>query len=360
MESFWLNAIALPATVGLILLLRQHAARLGLMDKPGGRKQHQGATPLVGGLAIFGGIVVAALTQLLSGQQFDTRSMAFLLALVVLVASGVLDDRHDLKPVLRFLIQIVAVSIMIHLGNVRLDSLGNLLGLGDIELGPWSVPMTIFSVLGVISAINMIDGIDGLAGVLSLTTVVALCGFAFAAGLLEQTPLMAMAFALVGFLPFNLRSPWRDRASVFLGETGSVLLGFVLAWHMVQFAGEVRAFTPITAVWILAIPLMDTVSLMFRRALLGRSPLAPDREHLHHILQRAGFTPGETVMIVMLLSILFATIGLVGWWLEVPEYVMFYGFMSLFVLYCFGVSRAWKLMKLARRTRDGQEDRSAS
>jgi UDP-GlcNAc:undecaprenyl-phosphate GlcNAc-1-phosphate transferase len=111
-------------------------------------------------------------------------------------------------------------------------------------------------------------------------------------------------------------------------------------------------------VWILAIPLMDTTSLMVRRVLKGRSPFAADREHLHHILQRAGYTPGQTVAIVYVLSLLLAAIGVAGWWLDLPEYVMFYGFMALFGLYFYSMLHAWKLMKQLRRLHNAMEWRN--
>jgi UDP-GlcNAc:undecaprenyl-phosphate GlcNAc-1-phosphate transferase len=134
-----------------------------------------------------------------------------------------------------------------------------------------------------------------------------------------------------------------------------VLLGFALAWYAVNLAQVREVFTPITAIWILAIPLMDTTGLMVRRMLKGRSPFSADREHLHHILQRAGFTPGQTVGIVYALTLLLAAIGVTGWWLGVPEYVMFYSFMALFGLYMVGVVHAWELMKRVRRLHDGLE-----
>src|SRR5574340_1250932 len=115
-----------------------------------------------------------------------------------------------------------------------------------------------------------------------------------------------------------------------MGDAGSVLLGFALAWYAVNLAAVRNVFTPVTALWILAIPLMDTTALMIRRVLKGRSPFDADRNHLHHILQRAGFTSGQTVAMMYALALLLAATGVAGWWLGLPEYVMFYGFMALF------------------------------
>lgn len=352
MESWLFPILALPVTAGLVVLLRKQAGRLGLVDEPGGRKQHHGLVPLVGGLAMFGGVIVAALVAGLL-----PANAALLAALALLVAKGYLDDRYDLRPALRFSVQALAVLIMVFWGDVRLDNLGNLFGFGDVLLGRWSVPMTVFAVLGVINAINMIDGADGLAGGLTLVALVAFSGFAALSGFLGATLLLPLLFAVAGFMLFNARSPWRARASVFMGEAGSVLLGFSLAWYAVDFANARQAFTPITAVWILAVPLMDTIGLMLRRVLKGRSPFAPDNEHLHHILQRAGFSQCQTVMIVWGIAALLAGIGIAGWRLGVPEYVMFYSFAALFALYLYGVMHAWKLMKAVKKVHDGLEER---
>jgi UDP-GlcNAc:undecaprenyl-phosphate/decaprenyl-phosphate GlcNAc-1-phosphate transferase len=351
MECLLSCGLTLPVTVLMIILLRAYAPGLGLVDAPGGRKEHHGEVPLVGGLAMFGGLAAAVL----AAGELAPGNAALLAALGLLVVSGYLDDRHDLRPRLRFLIQAVAVLMMIYWGGVRLDNLGNLFGTGDVILGRWAVPMTIFGVLGVISALNMIDGVDGLAGALAMVALLAFGGFALATGALGDTLLLPLIFAVAGFMLFNARTPWRSRASVFMGEAGSVLLGFSLAWYAVDFAAVRHAFTPITAVWILAIPLMDTISLMLRRALKGQSPFAPDREHLHHILLRAGFTHGQTVAVALVLSVLLAAIGIAGWWLGVPEYVMFYSFIGLFALYLYGVMHAWKLMKAVKKVHAGMD-----
>jgi len=344
-DEILLQALALPATVALIVFFRRHAMALGLMDMPGGRKHHRGEVPLVGGLGMFGGLAVAALAA--GGLPAANAAMLSVMFLVML--AGFIDDRSGLSASTRFMVQAAAVLIMVYWGEVRLDNLGNLFGNGDVKLGRWAVPMTIFAVLGVINAINMIDGADGLAGGLSLIALLIFSAFAAAAGMLGDTLLLPLVAAVAGFMIFNLRTPWRERASVFMGDAGSMMLGFALAWHAVELGDVYGLMTPITAVWILAIPLMDTVSQMVRRILKGVSPFTPDNEHLHHVLQRAGFTQAQTVLIMLACSLLFAGIGVGGWLLGVPEYLMFYAFMAIFGLYLLGVLRAWKLMKLMRR-----------
>jgi len=346
-----LQCLALPITALLIAFFRRHALQLGVVDVPGGRKHHHGDIPMVGGLGMFGGLMLIALVT----GTFFTAQAPFFAAISILVTTGFIDDRSGLSPRIRFVLQAIAALIMVYGADVRLDNFGNLFGFGDVTLGRWSAPITVFAVLGVINAINMIDGVDGLAGGVSLIALLVFAAFAASAGFLYLTLLAPLICVITGFMLFNLRTPWRSHASVFMGDAGSVLLGFSLAWYAVDLAQARQAFTPITAIWILAIPLMDTTALMVRRVRKGRSPFSADREHLHHILLRAGFTPGQTVAIVYVLSLLLAAFGVAGWSQGVPEYVMFYSFMALFGLYYYGVHRAWKLMKQLRRVHDGVE-----
>lgn len=346
-----LQILAFPVTAALILYFRRRAPQLGVVDVPGGRKQHHGATPLVGGLGMFGGLVVAALIAILSGH-FSPRKAYFFAAVSLLVATGFVDDRIQLRPRVRFALQAIAALIMVWGADVRIESFGNLFGFGEVTTGFLACPITVFAVLGVINAINMIDGADGLAGGIALIALVVFAGFVAATGQLHQTLLLPLIAVVAGFMLFNLRTPWRSRASVFMGDAGSVLLGYALAWYAVNLADVRDVFTPVTALWILAIPLMDTTALMIRRVLKGRSPFDADRNHLHHILQRAGFTPGQTVGIMHALAALLAAIGVAGWWADVPEYVMFYGFLALFGLYLYAMVHAWKLMRRLRRLHD--------
>lgn len=352
-EVFLLQCLPCPVTMALILYFRHHASMLGVVDLPGGRKQHDGEIPLVGGLGMFGGLTAAALIAAATGS-FPAEHAAFLAAISLLVATGFIDDRSGLSLRVRFVLQAIAALIMVYGAGIRIDSFGDLFGFGEVVTGRWAAPVTVFAVLGVINAINMLDGVDGLAGGVALVGLLIFSAFAAAGAYLQQTMLLPLVSVIAGFMLFNLRTPWRSKASVFMGDAGSVLLGFALAWYAVDLA-QSRAMTPITAVWILAIPLMDTCTLMIHRVLKGRSPFSADREHLHHILLRAGFSHGQTAVIVCILTLLLAAFGVAGWWLGVPEYVMFYSFMVLSGFYFYGMLHAWKLMKKLRRVHDLME-----
>lgn len=347
-----INLLPFFTTIVFILLFKKHATHFGLIDVPGGRKTHEGDVPVIGGIAIF---VAFILSSLVCGQALGNYH-SFFVNLLLLVVVGTLDDLHDLSARTRFIAQMVVALLMTSWGGVFLNDLGDLFGNGTVYLHNWAIPFTVFCVIGVINAFNMIDGVDGLAGGIAFIALV-LFGLVAALAGLTVRPLLIflLASAVLGFLVFNMRSPWRPAAAVFMGDAGSMMLGYALVRFAVDLTdADTRAITPITAVWILAIPLMDTVNTMMRRMLKGRSPFSADREHLHHIFLRAGYSVSRTVIFILSASLLFGLIGLAGWHYGVPEYIMFYAFLLLFALYSFAMHHAWKMAKIIKVTGHGR------
>ncbi len=332
--------IAFLVTCLLVYLLKKIAPRLDLVDAPRGHKNHQGSIPVVGGIAIFGGFLVWQ-------QIYHFNFTVFLVCAAILIVAGVWDDRKSLSVRVRMVVQVAAASIMAIWGGVVLYDLGEMFSGNTVMLGMWAVPFTIFTVVGGINAVNMSDGIDGLAGSLTLVTLSMLMLLAWYAGMDgELAVLLALAGAVMAFLVFNLRAPWRGRAGIFMGDAGSMFLGFALVWHMVLLSqGEHRAMLPVTALWLFALPLFDTVSIMVRRTLKGKSPFSPDREHFHHSLQAKGFTAGQSVVVTTLLAMVLALVGVIGYLMIVPEWIMFYGFLGLFVVYLLVMEYAWRKIK---------------
>ena len=144
-----------------------------------------------------------------------------------------------------------------------------------------------------------------------------------------------------------MRLPWQRHAKVFMGDSGSLMLGFLLGfWARQGHAGWEKSLPPAAALWFFAIPLCDTVSLMLRRMFKGKSPFHPGRDHLHHILVRVGYSDSQVVRFILLVAAVFALVGFLGWRWGVPDAVLFYGFLGLFAVYFAGVRHAWKLMRL--------------
>ena len=332
-------------TTLMVVVLRPMAIHIGLLDQPGERKIHSGGVPLIGGVAMFGGFALAALTLDLALTPYR----GFFAAVAILMLVGVLDDMRELGSPARFLAQIVAAAMMAWWGGIALNDLGGLRsGEVMVELGHLAVPFTVFATVGVINALNMIDGLDGLAGGLSLVALLGLAYIAHDAGLTERRDLLLLLGACVAaFLIFNMRVPGRTQAMVFMGDAGSMFLGFAITWFFIDMSqGPVRAMTPVTALWLLLIPLFDTVWLLIRRPLTGRLPTTAAAEHVHHVLQMIGFGVNQTFWILMAVSAGCAVAGIAAMKLETPQNVMFWTFMALFAAYCIIMAIAWRQMRL--------------
>ncbi len=360
--------LALLVCCGLLHLLRPMAMRIGLVDEPGGRKPHEGSVPLIGGVAMFCGFALAALTLDMGLMAYRS----FFAAAAILVVVGILDDMHELSSRARFGAQILAAVLMAYWGGVVLDDLGGLAGGGGpFLLSGWEIVFTVFCTVGVINALNMSDGVDGLAGGLSLVALLGLAYVADSAGLAsERTLLLMLVVVVMGFLLFNMRLPWRHRALVFMGDAGSMFLGFAISWFLIAMSqGSDRAMAPVAALWLLMVPLFDTVWLILWRFSQGRSPTTSDVGHLHHVLQMTGMGTTASVWLMLVIAALGATAGIAALESGVAESTMFYLFLGLFAAYCVLMAVSWqrrrllwwpierRLMGLAdRRERDARSD----
>jgi UDP-GlcNAc:undecaprenyl-phosphate GlcNAc-1-phosphate transferase len=300
----WLRALlAMGFVFVAIPLLQPLAVRFGLVDLPEGRKQHAASTPVHGGLCILAGMVV---TAAIFNDISSSATTAFYLAGGMLLFVGVADDLKDLNWKFRIGTQVLAALAMMYLGGVSVQQLSDVVGIKNFELGWLAVPVTVFVVVGMINALNMADGIDGLAGTQALVSVFLFCCFALYAGnVLAAERLLAIVGALAGFLVWNLRRPGMPRAEVFLGDAGSTLLGFIIAWTAVRLSqNPLHPVSPVLGPWTIALPLVDCCSLILRRLRQGRSPFAGDRDHLHYLLLDAGYTPTAIVIGMAIASLM--------------------------------------------------------
>jgi UDP-GlcNAc:undecaprenyl-phosphate/decaprenyl-phosphate GlcNAc-1-phosphate transferase len=349
-------SVLLPCAFGaaLIPLLSKLAFAMDWLDHPDARKAHEGAVPLVGGVAVSAAFVLGLAVL----GRWNDLPPAFFHGAAMMLLIGMVDDRRPLPSLPRFALQALAIWIAFAAGGNVLADVGRLTGTALWNLGWWSMPLTVFGVLGVVNAINMSDGADGLAGgiaVSSLACFFAAFQFLRLDGALPATTadpsvaVLVLIGALLGFLVFNLRTPWRARASVFLGDSGSLAIGFALGWFAVAAAGQPgsRDLSPVAALWILIVPLFDTISCMIRRTLQGRSPMSADRQHAHHLLQALGLSMATTVWVLIGLNALGGIIGLTAWRLGVPDRWMFAAITALFVAYTVGSILGWKRLMRA-------------
>jgi len=323
--------LPLLVTILFMFALRPVARGVGLIDRPGGRKMHVGEIPVVGGLAMTGGLAVGSLYSYSVIQGFPF----FLTALAVLVLIGALDDRYDLPASVRFLAQMVAALLMVAGADVYTRDLGFVFFSGLVDLGWFSVPFTLLIVLTAINAFNMFDGSDGIAGTQGL---IALVFFGFAcimAGATQYLPLIAgLIGCIFGFLIFNWPSQRTRNVRAFMGDAGSTMLGFSLAWLSIELSqAPTRAISPVVVLWVFALPIYDLFSSMLRRLQQGQSPFHGDSDHLHHLLHRFGLSSRSVAQIILLASATFAAIGVGGYLNGLHDGWLFVCWLTLGVAY---------------------------
>lgn len=318
-----------------IKLFKPVAIEVGLVDKPNERKQHAGHIPLIGGISIFIAVLAASLIWL--PNTLELRM--YLIASAMMVFIGALDDKFDLRVRVRIVGQIIIASLLIYGVGGYISNVGDLFGFGDIILGPMGILFTYIAIIVVINAYNMIDGMDGLIGSLSINTFTSIGILFIMSGQTDYVsyPLI-LATATIPYLMFNLgvfeKLLGKDTKKIFMGDAGSMFVGLSVIWLLTMGTqGEQASFRPVTALWICAIPLMDMLSIVVRRYRDGRSPFMPDRDHLHHIIQRAGFSSRKTLVIITVLAGFMSLIGLTGEYYQLPDSVLLVAFLFVFIMY---------------------------
>lgn len=323
------TAVALVACAALVVVLMRLAPAWGLVDHPQGRKDHAAPTPVIGGIAVYFALTLAVLFW----AEVGITPWFLLSAAGLLVLVGIADDLRDLAWKLRIGAQALAAILIALGGGAQLERLGQDPS-GFLALGLLALPFTIFAVVGIINAINMVDGADGVAGVLVAATllIIALLSAGIAADV-HQVSLLTAA-ALVGFLWFNLRRPGQARARTFLGNSGSALLGLIVAWAAIRLTHAPGSpVTPALAPWLVAVPIADCITLIVRRVVRGRSPFRADRDHLHHLLLDRGWTVTGLVLFALAYHLLAAAAGYVLWRAGTPDLGLIGGFLLLIAMH---------------------------
>jgi len=306
--------LPLLLSLGLSLVLVRFsvlfAKPLGLLDQPGGRKNHAIPTPVTGGLGVFFALLLTSVFFNLFGMHLDV----FFVAGAWLILVGVLDDRFELSSLTRFVAQAIAAGIMIYFAGLQAYELSDVVGVSGFHLGLLTPFFTVFITLGLINALNMADGSDGYLAGQVMAALGLFSGLAFYAGNLELAGQCAIfAAAVLGFWCWNMRFPWQKRARVFLGDAGSTFLGFAVVWFALQLTqNSSHPVSPVLAPWMIALPVLDCVVLMLDRIRQGRSPFSADRNHMHHLLLDAGYSPTSIAITMMLLSVLIGCMAAVA------------------------------------------------
>lgn len=308
--------ISIIASIAINSLLVNFAQKYNLLvDLPNrSRKFHKRATPLTGGISILFALLISGKLYIdlndLNGYVPDFTFQLLMIS-IPLLGLFLIDDylkgkNGGLRPSLRIIIQCLLAIYMIYTTDVYLESLGDLFGLGEIKLGMFSIPFTVFCVVGIMNAFNMIDGINGLC---SGSAMLSLLFIGFYSGLIYDSMLVLVIGSMIGFLIFNLRFFGKKRV-VFLGDSGSNLIGFWVAWSAVYASqNSYYDMNPITVIWFVAIPLLDCVGLIFSRIKKGVSFASAGRDHIHHKLMHK-FSPEFTFIIILIISMITGFLGI--------------------------------------------------
>ncbi|MBK5252313.1 MAG: undecaprenyl/decaprenyl-phosphate alpha-N-acetylglucosaminyl 1-phosphate transferase [Peptostreptococcaceae bacterium] len=294
----------LPIIIAAILtfimtpMAEKLARKVGAMDVPkDDRRVHTSPIPRMGGLAIY----LAFVATLVIFAGMDDMTMGIIIGSTMIVGVGIVDDIRGVSAKVKLLVQILAALVLVHFG-VKIDFFTNFFeSEGLIYLGNLSIPITVFWVVGITNTFNLIDGLDGLAAGISTISATTLSYIAFVNGRYEMALVtLILAGCCVGFLPFNF-----NPARIFMGDTGSLFLGFVLSAISIQ--GTIKGATALTMVLpILAmgLPIMDTTLAILRRIIGGRSIMEADKGHLHHKLLSAGLCQKRAVLLMYGISLM--------------------------------------------------------
>lgn len=304
--SFIITFLAIPVVL-------QIADKKKLYDIPDERKVHTRPVASLGGVGIFGGFLLASL---LSIQGYlNPEFQYFFAAALVIFFLGLKDDLMILSATKKFIGQIIAASILIHLGGIRLDSMYGLFGFGQVSEG-FGLALSYLTIIVVINSFNLIDGIDGLAASLGILTMTVFGAYFFAVGYQAYALLsFSMAGSLVAFIIFN-----HHPAKIFMGDSGSLMIGLVNSILVIKFitvANDPFVTVPVASsvaigVAILIVPLLDTLRVFSIRIMHGRSPFTPDRNHVHHLLLDRGLGHAGVTFTCVFINIAFIAMAWFG------------------------------------------------
>lgn len=298
----------------LLLSIRKLSPRLGLCDCAASeeRKLHAGYPAQVGGIAIFLALLTG--TALFSpGSLPPTTSLFVSMGLLVLI--GAIDDSRHIPALKKLLLQCAVICLLVLIFDVRIITLGQIGGIDLILPNFISYSLSIICFLAFINAFNLVDGMDGLSGGIAMINVLFFLFLDLHNGAAAYVfPLTGLALCLGCFLTMNMRSPWRRKALVFLGDAGSLSIGLALAWFGITFSqGENAVISPALVPWLLAYPVFDMTAVIINRLLHKTPVLRADNMHLHFLVQQTGLSVHKSCLFLLGLSLLYSLTGLAAW-----------------------------------------------
>lgn len=304
--SFLISYFMVPVSI-------KFANKYGILDNPKAddRRVHKVPTPRVGGIAMVTAVMVTVIVynviQLIMGFGVETKFIGYILGGIIIMLMGFIDDVFNLKPLYKFLFQILAATV-IYIFEIRIAGVKiPFIHASIIDFGIFSFPITLLWVLGITNAVNLIDGLDGLAaGISTISSIALLAIFAISGAGLEAIIIgIALLGSTLGFLPYNF-----NPAKTFMGDVGSNFLGYTLA--TISIIGMAKGYTILAIVaplLVVGVPVFDMVFALIRRAVHHQSIMAPDKGHIHHRLLRCGFSQRQAVLILYGITTLLGVIA---------------------------------------------------
>jgi UDP-GlcNAc:undecaprenyl-phosphate/decaprenyl-phosphate GlcNAc-1-phosphate transferase len=283
-------------------LVKKMALKIGAIDKPNQRKVHQSLMPRLGGLAIFISFIVGVLLL----HPENPSSLAILTGSTIIIITGIFDDMFELSAKIKLVGQLAAALTIVFLGDLQVVFINLPFG-GHLEFGYLSIPFTILWIVGITNAINLIDGLDGLAAGVSSIALITISGMALIQGNLYVVAMGAIVLvSTLGFLFYNFHP-----ASIFMGDTGAMFLGFIISVLSLLGYKNVTFISFIIPVIILGVPISDTIFAILRRIINNQPLSAPDKSHLHHCMLRLGYSHRQTVLLIYAMAAFFGLVAVI-------------------------------------------------
>ena len=299
---FLILLTTLISSLILVPIVKKVAHHIGAIDYPNERKVHKKPIPRLGGLAIF----LSFLIVYMCFGQVTTQMISILIGSFVIIVLGICDDIKPVPARYKFLVQTIAACIVVFYGHIYIDMV-SIFGL-EIVFGAWGYPLAVLLIVSIINAINLIDGLDGLAAGTSSIFFLTISVIAFYLDRLNGLDVILCVIMLgstLGFLAYNF-----NPASIFMGDTGSMFLGFMISVTALLGYKGATVTSLIIPILILFLPILDTILAIFRRLLKGENIGAPDKEHLHHQLLKLNKSTKKTVLIMYAFNLLCALISI--------------------------------------------------
>ena len=330
----------------IIIFLKYFALKFKLVDIPNHRKMHKGVVPVIGGIAIYINFLIYVY---LFSTDKQLLTITFITGIIVFI--GLLDDRGDLPVIPRLTFQLIITLLMIGSG-IYVADIGEYLFFSKIELGFFSILISVFAIMGLTNAINFIDGVDGLCSgivILALITMLFFCKSNNTFDLIKDINLYYLL--ILSIIIFFILNFFTNKFKIFLGDNGSIFLGFILSSFLIYFTQpNNNFFHPCLVFWCVPLPILDLLSVTIRRMLRRKNPFKPDRRHIHHLLLDLKFKSRLVVFLLLLFSsfVSFIGYGVYNLYGSLWSLVMFVIILIYYIIFSIILSRylTLKLIKI--------------